>query len=133
MYSKYDSAFGMESPVSLNEIDGSEQFKTFSEGQRRTRDESSARKKIPVLKINLKSLIAKRMHKVIPIGSFGASQNIQRKSIIRQAKYANKLARQPFAEKNTLNTKITSKAIEFANKYRSPCKRKLSISLEKPN
>lgn len=98
--------FGMDSPISLNSIDESPQFRTFSSNGTNKR----LKNKVPVLKINLKALLDKEEIQVttVKFSSIKRNENyskgnrgkIKTSSIIRQAKNFKEPIRTPLRENN---------------------------------
>lgn len=60
--------FGMNSPISLNEIDNSKQFCTFSSGETKVRSSKIYKKAVRVLRVDLRPVTAKDIIHVISVG-----------------------------------------------------------------
>ena len=107
--------FGMDSPISLNSIDDSKQFCTFSVGDPRVKSISIARVKVPILKIDLKALVVRDEIKVTSVNykSIKRNENYSKTnkntkknntggySVIREAKNNVSVARKPLRDRNS--------------------------------
>ena len=142
MFTHYDldKDFGMDSPISLNGIDNSEQFCTFSAGETISKYSKNKKNIVPILKINLKSLLDKEdikvesvNYKAIKNNENYSKQNYDGKkvtnplSIIRQAKSIKNNSRKPLKD-NNLN-KVTSFSISKPRNHKgvSPFQRTIPV------
>lgn len=131
---------GMDSPISLNDIDNSEQFHTFSSGESHINPIKTNKVPIPVLRIDLTSLPKKEDIQVVSIGykAMRRKENtthylaVKRKSVnnpvIRQVKNKKTISRPPLQERNTGKSFVANSVGTMKYKSLSPFVRQITVN-----
>ncbi|OMJ78666.1 hypothetical protein SteCoe_21472 [Stentor coeruleus] len=131
---------GMDSPISLNDIDNSEQFHTFSIGESNINPIKPTKLPIPVLRIDLTSLSKKEDIQVVSIGykAIRRKENttqflaVKRKSVTstvtRQVISKKNICRPPLQEKNTIKSYVAKPVETMKYKSLSPFVRQITVN-----
>ena len=141
-YYDLDTDFGMESPISLNEIDDSAQFYTFSAGEKKGKSNKIHNNHTPVLNIDLKALIHKEDIKVFAVNYKSIKRNPNcacskyanngvTHSVVKQAKVVRSSNRKPLRDRNSICSGNLRRDTCQSYKPISPFQRNLSLNLYK--
>ncbi|OMJ87183.1 hypothetical protein SteCoe_11106 [Stentor coeruleus] len=132
--------FGMNSPISLNEIDESAQFRTFSAGETKVKSSKINKKGIRVIRVDLSPLTAKENIHVISIGYNAIKQKenalqptlsktpSESKQNICKSNVKRNIPRQPLKDHVHVRLKSNQLVNNSAYKSLSPFQRQVTVN-----
>lgn len=132
--------FGMNSPISLNEIDESAQFRTFSAGETKAKPSKINKKGIRVIRIDLSPITTKENIHVISIGYNAMKQkenalqptlsktSSETKQNICKSNNKRNIPRQPLKDHANVKLKSNQLVSNAAYKSLSPFQRQVTVN-----